>query len=404
MRKKLISLIATLSSVALLFSAKVVQAEENVTIEYVTSKVSQAKQIKLIGVYNEAYAAILKLPADIQPNFLAELATVSKDVYTPDNLELLKRINDITSDPSLGDFTKLLNFIDINIKNEIDKGYFMGEMDSWGRKLVYTPEVLNAIKAVEKAWIDKTQQSVAAAQIAIAKVKIKGSREWLTGQLPQIDIKKPADNKIAKIVITQVDSIKYGESSIKFKYNILDQDGADITKKVSASDITAQPIVSYSKVSVLLDTETGIGTISGHFSDKDKIVGVLLMHKEASIVSQLMFNNTTTQGVKDITFGEIKLPNGLNKIEIKQSTAAIIPITALDGNGNIIKDENVLAEEFVITSTNIGAKAYFVSNSDGSLQLELNTSEMSEGATVIVSIINKTTGQVWVKNINVERP
>ena len=323
---------------------------------------------------------------------MAELAMVIKDVYAPTNLELIKKINFIALNPNLRDFTNLLNYIDTNVKNDLDKAYFKGQMDSWRRKLVYTSEVVSAIKSIEKAWIDNTQESVTAAQKAISEVKVLASREWLMEQLSEVDINKAVDGKVAKIIITQVDSVKYGEAVLKFKYKILDQNGVDITKRILASDITAQPIISYSKVTVALDPSIGIGTMSGNFSEKDKFVGIVLIHKETGMAAQLMFNDAITSIVKDITFGELKLPNGLTKIEIKQKVAAILPITAKDGNGDIIKDKNILAEEFVVTASHAGAKAYFTSGVDGTLQLELNTSEMNQNTNVIVSITNKTTG------------
>ena len=66
-------MIAAITSVAFLLPAKIVRADENITIEYITSKVIQTKQVKLIGIYNEAYVAILKLPADIQDSLWLNL-------------------------------------------------------------------------------------------------------------------------------------------------------------------------------------------------------------------------------------------------------------------------------------------------------------------------------------------
>jgi hypothetical protein len=129
-QKIIISLSTVISMTAALISTQIVLADTKVTSEYVSSKVAEAKEKKSIGVYNEAYSAIIQLPEAQQAAFMSQLATISNDVYTQD--------------------------------------------------------VVDAVDAIKKAWNDKTKVVVSDAQSIINNVKNKENKQWLMTQLPSV--------------------------------------------------------------------------------------------------------------------------------------------------------------------------------------------------------------------------
>ncbi|WML32605.1 cell wall-binding repeat-containing protein [Clostridium sp. OS1-26] len=82
---------------------------------------------------------------------------------------------------------------------------------------------------------------------------------------------------IDRIEFVSTKLTKTGTNTATFQYRVLDKNGVDITKKVSASDIYATAAATSS---IKLDPSTGIGTITfDNPSDADKQVGVSLIDK-----------------------------------------------------------------------------------------------------------------------------
>jgi hypothetical protein len=394
-KKSIASLIAIFSITAWLSSTRIVLADSEMDYEAISCKVTEAKHKKSIGVYNEAYVAILGLPASEQDELMAELATVSKDVYTPINLDILKKINSIATNPNLNDFNELLDYIDVNIINEADKGYFKGEMDSWGRKLVYTKDVVNAIDAVQKACRDKTEQNIAYAKSMIDNVNNNESKKWLISQVP-------SSKEQGKIIITGNNKIKDGNGTYEFTYRILDANGRDVTNSILESEILTQTI-GHSNLTVTLDPLTASGKVIGTFSDKDYSVQLILVNKKNGYVGSKNIQITSESTLKNMKIGEIRIADGSNKIKVNTQVAATIPVYVRDSNGNEIKDVSVMSNKLNIVSSNFYVKVSLGSSSDGNLQLTVSTKDMTVAGKVTLTVINVDTGDIWMQTLDVQK-
>jgi uncharacterized repeat protein (TIGR02543 family) len=157
------------------------------TEAYIISYVQQAQDTKLFGIYNQAKAVIMEsdLSEAKKGIYLGKIAKLDTAVFTDNNKYFINRCIAIAANPNLTDFHALLDEIDAKIANNIDRGYFKGQMDSWGHYRVYTPEVLASINAIIEVWTVKTPESVTTAKTAIAKVKEAGSVTWLNKQLDE---------------------------------------------------------------------------------------------------------------------------------------------------------------------------------------------------------------------------
>jgi uncharacterized repeat protein (TIGR02543 family) len=155
------------------------------TEAYVMSYLDQSKETKLFGIYNQAKAVIYEsdLSEVKKGYYLGELAKLDSAVFTQINRYFIDRCNAIAANPNLTDFLALVDEIDAKLTTDIDRGYFKGEMNSWGRYRVYTSQVQTSIAAIGEVWTLKTDAAVEKAKEAIAAVQETGSVTWLNGQL-----------------------------------------------------------------------------------------------------------------------------------------------------------------------------------------------------------------------------
>jgi hypothetical protein len=164
-----------------------VKAEGNLAqIENIKEYIQQTKDTKTFGIYNTAYKFILELPEAERAPYLEQLSLYAQEVYTPLNLEIINKLSAFSKDANLGDYEALIVDINSKVKDPIDNGYFLGELTSWGKQLVYTPEVIKSIDSIIDAYSKKTLESVNIAKTNIEKVNIPKSRKWLYEQLIQI--------------------------------------------------------------------------------------------------------------------------------------------------------------------------------------------------------------------------
>jgi internalin A len=157
------------------------------TEAYIVSYIQQTEDTKLFGVYNQAKAVIYEsdLSEEKKGYYLGQLAKYDSVVFTDINKYFIDRCIEIAANPNLTDFLALVDEIDAKLTNDIDKGYFKGQMNSWGRYQVYTPEVQASIDAIVEVWTVKTTEAVEIAKTAIAKVKQPGSVTWLNSSLDE---------------------------------------------------------------------------------------------------------------------------------------------------------------------------------------------------------------------------
>jgi uncharacterized repeat protein (TIGR02543 family) len=157
------------------------------TEAYIISYIQQTEDTKLFGVYNQAKAVIIEsdLSEEKKGYYLGQLAKYDSVVFTDINKYFIDRCIEIAANPNLTDFLALVDEIDAKLTNDIDKGYFKGQMNSWGRYQVYTPEVQASIDAIIQVWTVKTPESIETATAAIQKVKQPGSVTWLNHSLDE---------------------------------------------------------------------------------------------------------------------------------------------------------------------------------------------------------------------------
>jgi hypothetical protein len=178
-----------------------VKAESNQAAikEMIQAKIEETQRTKRFGNYNEAYAMIIQLPQAEQTQFLDKLGELASYVYTPLNKEMINSLREFSENANLRDYEAMIVLINKNITDPIDNGYFLGELTSWGKKLVYTPDVVTAVDAVINVYSQKTVQSVDTAKVAITNVKNIDSREYLKEQLIE------AAGKVDSVILVYFD-------------------------------------------------------------------------------------------------------------------------------------------------------------------------------------------------------
>jgi uncharacterized repeat protein (TIGR02543 family) len=176
------------------------KSEENsqkpqVSEETVAAKVAEAKLSKKFGTYNEAYAMILSLPEEKQTYYFNQLNEIAKEVYTELNKKILEEIKTFVIDANLKSYEDMLAEINNKVEDPIDKGYFLGELTSWGKQLVYTKDVLEAVDKIIKAYTEKTAEAIYNAEQAVEKIYNVKTREYLREEL------KKAASKVDNLTI-----------------------------------------------------------------------------------------------------------------------------------------------------------------------------------------------------------
>lgn len=189
--KKLIGTLALSAAILVgnfgLVPIKEVKAEAATSqIDNINAYINQTKETKKFGIYNTAYKFIMELPEGERTPYLEQLAPFAQQVYTPLNVDIINKLDAFSKDANIGDYEALKAEIEARVSDPIDNGYLLGELTSWGRKLVYTPEVIASIDSIIDAYSKRTIASVNIAKANIAKVDVPKSRKWLYEQLIQL--------------------------------------------------------------------------------------------------------------------------------------------------------------------------------------------------------------------------
>ena len=148
----------------------------------------EALQDKNFYRYNMAYASIMKIDDENTRNsLLGKLLTIQKDVWTQD----IKRFNAmfdelIKTNGSGKIYDEVYAAIKASSLVDLDKWYLLGELDSWGRKLVFTADYSEAVSKVVEAWEisskgtkDQLQLAIVDAEKAVASVSNTYSKAYL---------------------------------------------------------------------------------------------------------------------------------------------------------------------------------------------------------------------------------
>lgn len=173
-------ILSLLLLIGMLVPASLAKADSNLT----SNLVNQALNQKTFYHYNVAYTAVINLPDGEEKNILlVKLASISNIVWSED----IKNINKVFEELVGTASGKIYDNIQITISNSplpaVDKEYLMGEVTSWGKKLVWTTDYSQAMDALLNAWNKKDSGSVDAAHSVISQIKNQYSREYLLAEL-----------------------------------------------------------------------------------------------------------------------------------------------------------------------------------------------------------------------------
>jgi hypothetical protein len=181
MKKKNISMLAALAIAGnILFMPHIAKAETNIA----AVMVEEALKEKTFYHYNMAYFEIMKLQDENQKAELSnKLVTIADTVWSKEIKDLNAVLHDMVKTASGRTYDEL----EAKIKNsgvvQIDKEYLLGELTSWGRKLVWTPDYLAGVDAIIKAWTSNTEESIIKAEEVLNKIGNSYSREYLQEEL-----------------------------------------------------------------------------------------------------------------------------------------------------------------------------------------------------------------------------
>jgi hypothetical protein len=218
--------------------------------------------------------------------------------------------------------------------------------------------------------------------------------------------------KVAKIEITSKDLIKGTSvngvvSTASFTYKVTDQYGTDITKTVPSSKISASSVVGSTQITPSLDPAKGIGTIAKTgtgYVDTDKTAVVTLVNSDTGVNATATLDIVAAASVSDFTFGTDKFPTGKTQVETGLSTADTIPVTAKDQYSNTITSASVLNTALNPISSNPNVSFKFDTDSNGNTILNVDTSALTDKATVVLTLVNTTTGKTWSKTFDIVKP
>lgn len=179
-RKYLSILTAVVLAGNILFMPHIAKAETN----NATTMVEEAIKEKTFYHYNMAYFEILKLQDENQKAVLLnKLAAIADTVWNDEIKDLNAVLHDMVKTASGRTYDELEAKIKKSGIVQIDKEYLLGELTSWGRRLVWTPDYLAGVDAVINAWTSNTEESLTKAEEVINKIANSYSREYLKEEL-----------------------------------------------------------------------------------------------------------------------------------------------------------------------------------------------------------------------------
>lgn len=155
--------------------------------------VGEAQKEKTFYKYNVAYAATMEIPnQELQDYLLRGLANVVNDVWNEDIKAINKTISELAINGNGRTYDEVQVQIDAANIADIDKQYLLGEVTSWGKNLVFTPDYSAAVEKVVRSWGALSskdvniQMIISEADMAISNVNNSYSKTYLQEQLQQI--------------------------------------------------------------------------------------------------------------------------------------------------------------------------------------------------------------------------
>jgi hypothetical protein len=157
--------------------------------------VEQALTERTFYKYNVAYAAINKInDAAVKESLLGQLGVIAGVVWTDDVKKFNSMLDNLVKTNGSGEiYDKIQAEVGNSSLADVDQAYLLGELTSWGRRIVYTTDYGSAVNSVVSAWnkLEKGTEAeinlaISNAERAIGSVKNGYSKNYLLGQLKQI--------------------------------------------------------------------------------------------------------------------------------------------------------------------------------------------------------------------------
>lgn len=207
--------------ILLLFSSSVVKGEGNSAAELVNEAITQ----KSFYYYNEAYSAIMQLTDENEKGILlGKLASVSNRVWNDDIVKVNNILQELVNTASGKIYDDVQVVINQSNIIQIDKDYLLGEVTSWGRKLVWTDDYKLAVDALMDAWNKKDANSIARGETAITKLKNQYSKDYL---LRELNILKKSIY-VPKLQISNFSSVTINDKSVSLALYIINNDSKTV--------------------------------------------------------------------------------------------------------------------------------------------------------------------------------
>jgi O-glycosyl hydrolase/chitodextrinase len=170
-----------------------------VTKKYVTVVVRDVSAVELVEKalvekdfyhFNIAYYKVVKLSDEKEKaENLDKLATIHDLVWNADIANINKILENLVATGSGKIYDDVQTVINATNLSAVDKGYLLGEVTSWGKKLVFTDAYKAAVDALMCVADKKDADSISKAEAAIAKVTNNYSKEYLLEELANIKIR-----------------------------------------------------------------------------------------------------------------------------------------------------------------------------------------------------------------------
>lgn len=210
MKRKVLALIVSLTVVAGLSASILVKAalpeaggimtvaavsNDEETINQSRKLLEEALAEKTFYKYNVAYSSINSIKdSSVRDSLLAQLGTIADIVWSDDVKKFNRMLDSLVSTNGSGEiYDNIQNEVGKSSLTDVDKAYLLGELTSWGRRIVYTSDYGNAVDKVVYAWKmlsngteANINSAISDAEKAINEVKNTYSKSYLINQLKQI--------------------------------------------------------------------------------------------------------------------------------------------------------------------------------------------------------------------------
>lgn len=214
--------------------------------------------------FNMAYNEIMKIQDPImQGEMLAKLSYISNDVWTDD----VKRFNTLLDEMVKTKSGRIYDQIERELRQNTnlipeDRDYLLGELTSWGRDWVWTPEYINAVDAVVDLWNKPSYDNYLRVKDIVNKQSNSYNREYLLEEVEnakvRYNISEPSDIGVTSPI-----------TSIKEIYKVKNDTSLTNTDKIEAIvDIMKEnPKVTEKTPQNSLDSESGKAALDILFID-----------------------------------------------------------------------------------------------------------------------------------------